>query len=165
MKRSSYLPWIALLLVAVTLLGVREMARPGIDASAVQARATTPPPAPEQTLSTVALALAFGFSAPGQQSSNQAGIVLKACFVSSRGDAWALVASREGEGVHRVGDRLAGGSVLRRIDVRSITLWVDGREEVVPLSGTHSTLFHPTGNTATPGRVAADSPRLLREVQ
>lgn len=165
MKYSPNLPWIAVLLIAVIILGIRETARPGIDEPTLQAGAQTHSPMLEQPLPTAALSLAFGFSAPGELASSQAGLVLKACLVPSRGEARALVASRDGDGVYRVGDRLPGGSVLRRIDVRSIALWVDGREETLLLSGAHAMLFHPSGSAATSGRAAADSPRLLREVQ
>lgn len=165
MKLTPNLPWLALLLVAAVILGVRETARPGIEAPTLQASAVMHDLAPEQPLPTAALELAFGFSAPGERASSQAGLVLEACIVSSRGDARALLASRDGRGVYRVGDRLPGGSVLRRIDVHAITLWVEGREEILSLSGTHATLFHPSGSAAASGRHPADSPRLLREVQ
>ncbi|MFF5863673.1 type II secretion system protein N [Pseudomonas sp. NPDC012596] len=165
MNHSPNLGWVAMLLIAVVILGVRETARPGIDEPTLHAGVQTRSPMPEQPMPTAALSLAFGFSAPGEPASSQTGLVLKACMVPSRGEARALVASGNGERVYRIGDRLPGGSVLRRIDVRSITLWVGGREETLLLSAAHATLFHPSGGTATSGRAAADSPRLLREVQ
>ncbi|MCE5975630.1 hypothetical protein [Pseudomonas sp. JR33AA] len=119
----------------------------------------------DKPLSTAALIVAFGFSAPDGQPAGRADLVLKACFIPSRGEARALVGGRDGDALYRVGDRLPDGSVVRRIEVRSITLW-DGRvEQSVAMSGNRPGVFLPFGSAAVAGPAPADSPRLLREVQ
>ncbi|WJD62409.1 hypothetical protein [Pseudomonas kurunegalensis] len=124
-----------------------------------------PAPTAQKPLPTATLALAFGYSAPVGQAASQAELVLKACFVPSLGHAGALVASREGESLYRVGDRMPGGSVLRRIDVRSITLWDGEREQRLALPGSRANVFVQSGSTPARGPASANSPRLLREVQ
>ncbi|MFJ4258660.1 hypothetical protein ACIP01_17125 [Pseudomonas monteilii] len=124
-----------------------------------------PVPTAQKPLPTATLALAFGYSAPVGQAASQAELVLKACFVPSLGHARALVASREGESLYRVGDRMPGGSVLRRIDVRSITLWDGEREQRLALPGSRTNVFVQSGSTPARGPASANSPRLLREVQ
>ncbi|MFK0094387.1 type II secretion system protein N [Pseudomonas sp. NPDC090592] len=119
----------------------------------------------QQPLPMASLALAFGYSEPVGQAASQAELVLKACFVSSLGHARALIASREGESLYRVGDRIPGGSVLRRIEVGSITLWDGEREQGLALSGSRANVFVQSGSTHARGSASADSPRLLREVQ
>lgn len=163
MKYFSLLSWAAIPVLAIVVLVVRETVRPGLVEPAGQGNVAALPA--QQPLPTATLALAFGYSEPGGQAASQAELVLKACFVSSRGPARALVGSRDGERLYRVGDRLPGGSVVRRIDVRSITLWDGGREQVLALSGSRGNVFVQSGGTTARGPDPADSPRLLREVQ
>lgn len=167
MKRPSHVIWLALVLVTLAGLIVRErlypLAAPRLLPAPAPALATAA--APEQPFSTTALALAFGFQPVRQRQSSRADITLKACFVSSQGGARALVKSAEGEAVYRVGERIAGHGVLRRIDVRSIVLWVDGREEVVALATPGPSVFLPMGAAPRPRPVSDPSSRLLREVQ
>ncbi|MBF8721137.1 type II secretion system protein N [Pseudomonas guariconensis] len=143
----------------------REMAGPGVASATIATLPVAPASAAEKPLPVATLALAFGFQAPGQPQSSRSDITLKATFVSSQGDARALVKSANGDAIHRVGDRLPGGGVLRRIDVRSIVLWLNGREEVVSLSASASPVFQPSGSTTGAASVSSSSPRLLREVQ
>ncbi|WP_177339516.1 hypothetical protein [Pseudomonas sp. Leaf58] len=164
MKRLSILPWAAAPLLVAVVLFVREATRPGV-VEPVQQHAGVPASPVHKPLPVAALALAFGYSEPAGEAASQAGLVLKACFVSSRGQARALIGSREGERLYQVGDRLPGGSVLRGIDVRAITLWDGGSEQIVALSGNRANVFVQSGSTAERGPAPADSPRLLREVQ
>ncbi|MBK4993881.1 hypothetical protein IAE39_002055 [Pseudomonas sp. S37] len=165
MKRSSHLIWLAFVLKALAWLAWRESVYPvGLPPQVL------PPPlataaVPEKPLPAATLALAFGFQATGPQQSGQADIALKASFVSSQGEARALVKSRSGEAIYRVGDRIPGRGVLRRIDVRSIVLWFEGREEVVSMSAPTANVFLPTGAAARLHPIPDPSPRLLREVQ
>ena len=163
MKPFSILPWVAVPLLAFAFLAVRETTRPM--AERVGQEQVVPASTAQKPLATATLALAFGYSGPGGPAASQAELVLKACFVSSLGHARALVASREGESLYRVGDRIPGGGVLRRIDVRSITLWDGERELNLVLAGSRANVFVQSGSTATRGPASADSPRLLREVQ
>ncbi|PVZ43066.1 hypothetical protein N430_00753 [Pseudomonas sp. CC120222-01a] len=164
MKHSSVLSWVAIPLLALVVLAWREVTRPGLVEAVGQVSVASALPA-KQLLPTATLALAFGFSEPGERLASQAGLVLKACFIPSRGQTRALVGSREGDSFYSVGERLPGGSVLRRIDVGAITLWVDGREETLTLSGGRANVFVQSGSSAVRGPAPADSPRLLREVQ
>ncbi|WP_322365550.1 type II secretion system protein N [Pseudomonas sp. Teo4] len=120
---------------------------------------------PEKPLATPALAVAFGFQPAGAPMPSQLDITLKACFVSSHGEARALVAGAGGEAVYRVGDRLPEGGVLRRIENRAITLWFNGREQVVALSGSKSTIFQPSDSRVPASSRGTTTSRLLREVQ
>lgn len=163
-KRFSNHAWALVPLLAVVILAGREIQRTGLARPVAQAQVGYTAPA-QKPLPTTTLALAFGFSEPAERPANKAELVLKACFISSRGQARALVGSREGDSLYSVGDRLPGGSVLRRVDVGAITLWVNGREEVLPLSGSRANVFVQSGSTAVRGPAPAYSPRLLREVQ
>ncbi|MNM32090.1 hypothetical protein D3C81_426760 [compost metagenome] len=165
MKRSSYLIWLAFALVTLACLVWRESVYPAVAPPVVQVPPVTTAALPDKPLSAATVALAFGFQAPGQRQSSRADIALKASFVSSQGDARALVRSDSGEAIYRVGDRLPNHGVLRQINVRSIVLWIDGREEVVSLSSDIPSVFLPTGAAIRPRPVSDPSARLLREVQ
>lgn len=165
MKLSVHLPWAVVVLATGALLTWREMANPVVADVATPVLPAVSASTAQKPLPVATLALAFGFQAPGQPQSSRSDITLKATFVSSQGDARALVKSANGDAIHRVGDRLPGGGVLRRIDVRSIVLWLNGREEVVSLSASASPVFQPSGSTTGSASVSSSSPRLLREVQ
>lgn len=165
MKRLSHLVWLAFALVTLAWLAWRESAYSEVSHPVVEVSPVTTVAIPEKPLSAATLALAFGFQAPGQRQSSQADIALKASFVSSQGDARALVKSHGGEAIYRVGDRLPGHGVLRSINVRSIVLWINGREEVVSLSSHAPSVFLPTGAVTHPRPDFVPSARLLREVQ
>ncbi|PYB74742.1 hypothetical protein DMX11_14545 [Pseudomonas sp. LB-090624] len=123
------------------------------------------PQLPTKALPAATVALAFGFKATRPQQSGQADVALKASFVSSQGEARALVKSHDGEAIYRVGDRIPGRGVLRRIDVRSIVLWSEGREEVVSMSAPAPSVFLPAGAAVRPHHTPDPSSRVLREVQ
>ena len=164
MQRFLSRAWVVIPLVTVVILVVREINRPSLSLAAVQQDGLHAAPAPKP-LPTATLALAFGFSEPAVGPPSQIELVLKACFVSSAGQARALIASTEGERLFQVGDRLPGGSVLRRIDVGVITLWVNGREEFLTLPGSHGNVFKQSGRGLSHVPASTDSARLLREVQ
>lgn len=120
---------------------------------------------PEKTLAASALAVAFGFKPAGAPKPSLLDITLKASFVSSRGEARALVAGPGVEAVYRVGDRLPDGGVLRRIEGRAITFWFNGREHVVALTGSKAFIFQPSGSSVPGFNRDATPSRLLQEVQ
>lgn len=165
MKRTSYLIWLAFALVTLACLAWRESVYPAVAPPVAQNPPVTKAALQEKPLSVATLALAFGLQTPGQRQASRADIALKASFVSSQGDARALVRSDNGEAIYRVGDRLPGHGVLRQINVRSIVLWTDGREEVVSLSSDTPSVFLPTGAATRLRPVSDPSARLLREVQ
>ncbi|MGE7990374.1 type II secretion system protein N [Pseudomonas sp. NPDC089554] len=106
------------------------------------------------------MALAFGFQAVDAKASTRSDITLKASFVSSLGEARALISNNAKDAIYRVGDRLPGGGVVRRIEARAITLWVEGREETLALAGATGTLLRPVGMD-TPQQPASTSSLLL----
>lgn len=116
--------------------------------------------AAQRPLPVAALALAFGFRIADAKASRRSDITLKASFVSSLGDARALVSSNAKEAIYRVGDRLPGGGVIRGIDSHAITLWVDGQEEVLALTRPVDTLLRQV-DVGTPRPTASLSSILL----
>ncbi|WP_417695690.1 type II secretion system protein N [Pseudomonas sp.] len=63
-------------------------------------------------------------------------ITLQASFVNGGGLSRALLADATGPRIYQVGERLPGGSVLRRVDATHVVLWRNGREERVALQRT-----------------------------
>lgn len=164
MKRLGHWAWAAIPVMTMVALGIRETVRPwSFEPEVPEGFAHSAPL--EKPLSTASLVLAFGLSSPDGQPAGRADLVLKACFIPSRGEARALVGSRDGDALYRVGDRLPDGSVVRRIEVRSITLWDGSVEQSVAMSGSRPSIFLTSGSAAVAGPAPADPPRLLREVQ
>lgn len=60
-------------------------------------------------------------------------LTLHASFIHSNGLSKALLANAQGPRMYQVGERLPGGSVLRRVEVTQVVLWNKGREEVLAL--------------------------------
>lgn len=117
-----------------------------------------PPVAPIRDLPNVqAVATVLGLAPEGAQAPSAEAITLQACFVAGEGLSRALLADAAGPRIYQVGERLPGGSVLRRVEINHVTLWRNGREErlalqqaVKPLlrrldfeDGRHATL-HPS---------------------
>lgn len=88
---------------------------------------------------------------------------LRAIFISSSGLSRALLAGANGARIYRVGERLPGGSVLRRVEGDRAVLWRHGREEVLTLGsdGERSPLLFQADSQ---GAAAASSPLFLRPV-
>lgn len=84
-------------------------------------------------LNPVAVATVLGLGPESAQVRSAEPLTLRASFVSSTGEARALLAGPEGERLYTVGERLPGGSVLRRVDIAQAVLWRNGREELLPL--------------------------------
>lgn len=63
-------------------------------------------------------------------------ITLQASFVNGEGLSRALLADAAGSRIYQVGERLPGGSVLRRVEASHVVLWRNGREERVALQRT-----------------------------
>lgn len=110
--------------------------------------ATLPDVEVGRSLAVTTLALAFGFQAADARASERSDITLKATFVSSAGGSRALVALDGKVAAYRIGDRLAGGAVVRRIESHAVALWIDGVEEVLPLEGTKGSLLHLVRETS-----------------
>lgn len=102
--------------------------------TAVQA-APTPVVIPEQdaALNTLAVATVFGFTTQGAALNSTEPLTLRATVVASGSESRALLAGPEGERFYRTGERLPGGSLLRRIEPAHVVLWRQGREERLSL--------------------------------
>jgi hypothetical protein len=60
-------------------------------------------------------------------------LTLQASFVVSNGASRALLVDAQGSRMYQVGERLPGGSVLRRVEANQVVLWNKGREERLAL--------------------------------
>lgn len=76
-----------------------------------------------------AIAAVLGLSPQGPLAHSAEPLELRASFVSSNGASHALLAGSQQSRFYRVGERLPGGSVLRRIEVSHVVLWRNNREE------------------------------------
>ncbi len=105
---------------------------------AVQAPPAVPAPAPGYVaLNTQAVATVFGLAAQTGTLNSREPLTLRATVVAGGGDSRALLAGADGARFYRAGERLPGGSLLRRIEAAHVVLWRQGREELLSL--------HPTG--------------------
>lgn len=80
-----------------------------------------------------AVATVLGLSPEGAQAPSAEPITLQASFVAGQGLSRALLADATGPRMYQVGERLPGGSVLRRVEASHVTLWRNGREERLAL--------------------------------
>lgn len=164
-KYRRHAAWLALPAFMMAFLSWREgQARVQGQTQMPEVVASAPAQA-QGSLPVTALALAFGFKDADAKVSARSDMVLKACFVSSLGEARALISNNSKDAIYRVGDRLAGGGVVRRIDSRAITLWVDGQEETLALAGASGNLLRPVSRDAPVQPAATSSLLLLRNPQ
>jgi len=103
---------------------VRESELPVPPAAVISAR---------PVLNPAAVATVLGLGSENAPVRSAEPLTLRASFVSSTGESRALLAGPEGERLYTVGERLPGGSVLRRVDIVQAVLWRNGREELLPL--------------------------------
>jgi len=163
-RLSTLTAWLALSLIAATLLVARELhwragAEPVVPAPVVMAA-----PAERQHLAAQALVLAFGFKPAEQAQASRPGLKLLASFIPSLGEPRALIAAADSTATYRVGDRLPDGSVLRQVQVQSVTVWFNGREQRVQLAASQASVFRPAGSASPAQTTPATSARVLREV-
>ncbi|AMZ73043.1 MULTISPECIES: type II secretion system protein N [Pseudomonas] len=93
-----------------------------------------PPMVPVRDLLNVqAVATVLGLAPEGAQAPSAEPITLQASFVAGQGLSRALLADAAGPRIYQVGERLPGGSVLRRVEAGHVTLWRNGREERLSL--------------------------------
>ncbi|MBH8613419.1 hypothetical protein I4N56_022770 [Pseudomonas mohnii] len=97
---------------------------------------TTLTPAPAtlgDALDATAVATVFGLTTQTTLLASAEPLTLQASFVVSSGLSRALLADAQGSRMYQVGDRLPGGSVLRRVEANQVVLWNKGREERLTL--------------------------------
>ena len=90
-------------------------------------------PAPRQALDTTAVATVLGLTTGAERLPSAEPLTLQASFVVSHGLSRVLLADSQGARIYQVGERLPGGSVLRRVEVEHAVLWSKGREELLTL--------------------------------
>jgi len=129
--------------------------QPGAQAPAL---AEAPPRAP---VNPSAIVTVMGLAAPQEGVRSAEPLTLRASFVSSTGHSRALLAGSDGERLYRVGERLPGGSVLRRVEIDQVVLWRQGREELLPLHVTGSRMLQPA-TTQTHAAAPVPNPSFLR---
>lgn len=76
-----------------------------------------------------AIASVLGLAPEGALAHSAEPLELRASLVSSHGASQALLAGSQQARFYRVGERLPGGSVLRRVEVSHVVLWRNNREE------------------------------------
>jgi len=80
-----------------------------------------------------AVASVLGLVPEGAHAPSAEPMTLQASFVAGQGLSRALLADAAGPRIYQVGERLPGGSVLRRVEASHVTLWRNGREERLAL--------------------------------
>ncbi|MEN2395287.1 type II secretion system protein N [Pseudomonas halotolerans] len=83
-----------------------------------------------------AVATVLGLTAGDALLPSAEPVTLQASFVTGEGLSRALLADAAGPRIYQVGERLPGGSVLRRVEASHVVLWRSGREERVALQRT-----------------------------
>ncbi|MGN8274159.1 type II secretion system protein N [Pseudomonas sp. SMN5] len=101
-------------------------------------------PVPERP-NVQAVASVLGLMPEGAQAQSAEPITLQAIFVADQGLSKALLADAAGARMYQVGERLPGGSVLRRVEAGHVALWRNGREERVVLQQTAQPLLRRLG--------------------
>ena len=100
------------------------------------------------------IASVLGLSAGEALMRSAEPLELRASFVSSQGQSQALLDDGEQARFYTVGERLPGGSVLRRVEVSHVVLWRNGREERLALRPAAQYLL-PVANLSLPKAQAA----------
>lgn len=145
-----------LVLACLVLLYATYLLREELQARAALARvlpATLAAPAPlavDEPLNLSALVTVLGLQAQGPLARSSEALRLQASFISRDGESRALLAGSSGARVYRVGERLPGGSVLRRVEPDHVVLWRNGREESLAL-GSAATSSHLLREAVTSG--------------
>jgi hypothetical protein len=84
-------------------------------------------------LDATAVASVLGLTQGASLLASAEPLTLQASFVLSSGLSRALLADAQGPRMYQVGERLPGGSVLRRVEAKQVVLWNKGREERLTL--------------------------------
>lgn len=101
-------------------------------------------PSPERMpLDATGVAMVFGLASEATPQVSAEPFTLQASFVVSNGLSKALLADAQGPRLYQVGERLPGGSVLRRVEANQVLLWNKGREERLTLQSHAAPFLHP----------------------
>ena len=110
-----------------------------------------------------AIATVLGFAPQGAAVRSAEALTLRASLVSSEGQSRALLAGAHEARFYGVGERLPGGSVLRRIEVSRVVLWRNGREESLVLESAGQYLLPVTRADAPKAQPASTYLRPVAE--
>ena len=129
----------------------------------------TPTLAPPSTVPThvpldaTAVATVLGLRTQSALLASAEPLTLQASFVVSSGLSRALLADAQGSRMYQVGDRLPGGSVLRRVEANQVVLWNKGREERLTLQPPVARFLRPV-ESPVDARPPVISTRYLRPI-
>lgn len=123
-----------------------------------------PAPAPAlEPFQPEAIASVLGLAPQGALAHSAEPLELRASLVSSHGASQALLAGSQQARFYRVGERLPGGSVLRRIEVSHVVLWRNNREERLLLKPPSRHVLPASQAPATPAQATSLYLRPLAE--
>ncbi|MGY2258275.1 type II secretion system protein N [Pseudomonas sp. SDO55104_S430] len=108
-----------------------------------------------------AVAMVLGFTGADTPQASAEPLTLHASFVASDGLSKALLADAQGPRLYQVGERLPGGSVLRRVEANQVLLWNKGREERLTLHAPAARFLRQL-ETAADAQAPGVSTRFLR---
>lgn len=94
-------------------------------------------------LDATAVATVLGLATSDTLRASAELLTLQASFVVSSGLSKALLADAQGPRMYQVGQRLPGGSILRRVEAQQVVLWNKGREERLTLQPPGARFLHP----------------------
>lgn len=114
-----------------------------------------------ETLDTSAIATVLGLADETARLPSAEPLTLQASFVVASGLSKALLADAQGSRLYQVGERLPGGSVLRRIESNQVVLWNKGREELLTVQSSSARFLRRLEAQDTPHSVPV-STRYLR---
>lgn len=121
------------------------------------------PPSKPVVFNPNGIATVLGFAPQGAAVRSAEALTLRASLVSSQGQSRALLAGTSEARFYSVGDRLPGGSVLRRIEVSRVVLWRNGREESLVLESAGQYLLPVTRADAPKAQPASTYLRPVAE--
>jgi len=108
-------------------------------------------PEPDRVpLEATAVATVFGLSTDDTRRTSAEPLTLQASFIVSNGLSRALLADAQGSRLYQVGERLPGGSVLRRVEANQVVLWNRGREELLTLQSSAARFLRRFESLAEP---------------
>ena len=123
-----------------------------------------PAPAPAlEPFQPEAIASVLGLAPEGALAHSAEPLELRASLVSSHGASQALLAGSQQVRFYRVGERLPGGSVLRRVEVSHVVLWRNNREERLLLKPPSRHVLPASQTPATPAQATSLYLRPLAE--
>lgn len=118
-------------------------------------------PSSRAPIDPTAVATVLGLAAETALLPSAEPLTLQASFVLGTGLSKALLADSQGSRIYLVGERLPGGSVLRRVESNHVVLWNKGREELLTLQRSAAGFLRRFESQADP-QISAVSSRYLR---